>query len=60
MPKLLKIVLLLAVATAAIAAVRVNPPGSPETAALNGASISPNEIMRAAGQLPETKVDHYW
>jgi hypothetical protein len=59
MSTLLKIAFIIVVATLAIAATRLIPLDTPGTSALSGASISPDEMMRAAGPLPETKVDHY-
>jgi hypothetical protein len=59
MSLLLKIAFILAVATLAMAATRLIPIETSGTPAVSRASISPDEMMRAAGPLPETKVDHY-
>jgi hypothetical protein len=59
MSTLLKIAFIIAVATLAIAATRLIPLETSGTHALTGAAISPHDMMRAAGPLPETKVDHY-
>lgn len=58
MSKLVKIIVIVAVATVAIAATRMLPGETPAAPALSG-TISPMEMMRDAGPLPETKVDHY-
>ncbi len=61
MSKLVKIAFIIAVATLAIAATRLIPAQVDKsgTPAWSGVSISPEEMMRAAGPLPETKVDSY-
>ena len=61
MPKIAKIAFIIVVATLAIAATRLLPNDShvAGASATIGASISPHEMMRNVGPLPETKVDHY-
>jgi hypothetical protein len=59
MSTLLKIAFIIAVATLAMAATRLIPVETSRTSAVSSVSISPNEMMRAAGPLPEIKVDQY-
>lgn len=62
MTKLVKIAVVIAVGTVAIAATRLLDPSSPNsgTQAATGLSISPAEMMRTSGPLPETKVDSHF
>lgn len=60
MSKLIKIAVILAVAAVAIAAKQFATPGT-DKAALSmtpGSSVSPNELMRRSGELPELKIEN--
>jgi len=61
MSKFAKLALIVAIAAVAIAAKQFVSPGEEKVAtvalATPAAGISPAELMRAAGPLPETKVD---
>jgi hypothetical protein len=66
MPKLVKIAFIAVVAALAISATRLIPHdarnvGGPGTSAYSESSlyVSPVDMMKAAGPLPETKVEHY-
>jgi hypothetical protein len=64
MSKLIKIAVILAVAAVAIAAKQLTSSEVDVSAQAKlvtpAASVAPLELMRKAGQLPETKVDSYF
>jgi hypothetical protein len=59
MSKLMKVALILAVAAVAIAARQLTWPDAKRTAESSAVSISPGELMRKSGPLPETEVHDY-
>jgi hypothetical protein len=61
MTRLVKVALIVATATVAIAAIQLLQPSSSHSGAQAtlGPSISPEQFMRTGGPLPETKVDSY-
>jgi hypothetical protein len=61
MAKPVKIAVIIAAGAIAIAGIQMLPFSSPNpgTHAAMGPPISPAEMMRASGPLPETKVDSY-
>jgi len=63
MPRIAKITIIIIVATLAIAAKQLLPGSSlftPIAPEVIGASVSPEDMMKNAGPLPETKVEHYY
>jgi hypothetical protein len=61
MSKIIRLFLLVAIGAIAIAAMQFASPGvNRTTTASVSVSISLEELMRAAGPLPETKIDDYF
>ncbi len=60
MSKVIKVVLILAIATLAIAARQLTSSDAKHAAAAAGNSVEPMELMRKAGPLPPTEVESYY
>ncbi len=58
MSKLIKIAVILAVAVVAIAATQFTSPSADKTALSSASSISPAELTKDAGPLPELKIEN--
>jgi hypothetical protein len=58
MSKLVKIAVILAVAVVAIAAKQFTSPGTDKVAVASTASVSPAELHKSVGPLPELKIEN--
>jgi len=58
MSKLIKIAVILAVAAVAIAAKQIATPGTDNAAVSSASSVSPAELTKRAGPLPELKIEN--
>jgi hypothetical protein len=58
MSKLMKIAAILAVAVVAIAAKQLASPGADKATVASAPSVSPAELTKSVGQLPELKIEN--